>query len=388
MSVTRRTILRHLGHVSAAGMLLLAPTASSLAQETIKIGFVAALTGPAADLGRPTRDGALLYIDALNASGGVNGKKIELVIFDDESNPARAVTGVRKMIDSDKVVAIASATTTGATLATLKITQDQEVPHLVFLAQAPIVTRPLNPWTFRVSANFDDEISRIATYLKDNGTKKIGILKDSGTVGKEAIAYLKPKLDALGIQIISDENVTVNATDVTAQSLNLRRSQPDAVVFYGYGPEAALFGKTMKQIGFNVPVIGNRGLAMPVFLDTGGPAVEGFVFTDNYTETRPESQDFAKKFTARFKYDPINAFPALGYDGAAILAEAVKKAKSLDYKGMRDAFESISNFPAIAGGAGHSYSFTDKKHDAPTGTVEAVVVIRQVKNGKYTDYTK
>jgi branched-chain amino acid transport system substrate-binding protein len=298
------------------------------------------------------------------------------------------VSGVRKMIDSDGVLAIASGTTTGATLATLKITQDQEIPHLVFLAQAPIVTRPLNPWTFRVSANFDDEIARIATFLKDSGAKRIGILKDSGTVGKEAISYLKPKLDALGIQIVSDENVIINATDVTAQSLNIRRTNPEAVVFYGYGPEAALFGKTMKQIGFNVPVIGNRGLAMPVFLDTGGPAVEGFVFTDNYTESRSESQDFAKKFKARFNYDPINAFPAIGYDAAGILAQAIKTAKTLDRKGLRDAFEGISNFPAIAGGPGHSYSFNAQKHDGPTGSVESVVVIRQVKDGKYADYKK
>jgi branched-chain amino acid transport system substrate-binding protein len=368
----------------SAGALSLPATA--YAQDSVKIGFVAALTGPAADLGRPTRDGALLFIEALNAAGGVNGKKIELIIFDDESNPARAVSGVRKMIDSDGVLAIASGTTTGATLATLKITQDQEIPHLVFLAQAPIVTRPLNLWTFRVSANFDDEIARIATFLKDSGAKRIGILKDSGTVGKEAILYLKPKLDALGIQIVSDENVTVNATDVTAQSLNIRRANPEAVVFYGYGPEAALFGKTMKQIGFNVPVIGNRGLAMPVFLDTGGPAVEGFVFTDNYTESRSESQDFAKKFKARFNYDPINAFPAIGYDAAGILAQAVKTAKTLDRKGLRDALEGISNFPAIAGGSGHSYSFTAQKHDGPTGSVESVVVIRQVKDGKYVDY--
>lgn len=370
---------------AAAMAALLGWGGSAIAQEAIKVGFVGAISGPAADLGRPSRDGALLKIDKINAAGGIGGRPLELVVYDDESNPAKAVAAVRRMAESDNVIAVISGTTTGSTLATLKITQEIELPHVVVVAQAPIVTRPIDPWTFRVTGNFDHEIQRIAAYLQAAGFTKVALLKDSGTVGQEAFASLKPQLDKLGIEIVANEDVVINATDVTAQTLSIRRAEPAAVVFYGYGAEAALFGKTLQQVGFDVPVIGNRGLAMPVFLETGGAAVDGFVITDNFTAKKKIAADFAASFKASKGYEVINAFPGLGYDGLGVLAAALANAKSIDRQGVRDALEAVEGYEAVTGGDGMQFSFAAEKHDAPTGSIEQIVVMRKAQGGTYVD---
>lgn len=359
--------------------------APAFAQEAIKIGFLGAISGPAADLGRPSRDGALLKIEEINKAGGINGRLLELVVYDDESNPAKAVAAVRRMAESDDVVAVVSGTTTGSTLAALKITQEIELPHVVVVAQAPIVTRPVNPWTFRVTGNFDHEITRIAAFLKSEGVKKLALLKDSGTVGQEAYASLKPKLDELGIELVANEDVVINATDVTAQTLNIRRAEPDAVVYYGYGAEAALFAKTMQQVGLDAKVIGNRGLAMPVFLETGGDAVDGFVITDNFTATKQVAADFAAHFKEAKGYEVINAFPGLGYDGIGVLAQALSKAETVDRPSVRDALEKVEGYEAVTGGNGMQISFSAEKHDGPTGDIEQIVVMRKAEGGKYVD---
>lgn len=359
--------------------------APAFAQEAIKIGFLGAISGPAADLGRPSRDGALLQIEEINKAGGINGRPLELVVYDDESNPAKAVANVRRMAESDDVVAVISGTTTGSTLAALKITQEIELPHVVVVAQAPVVTRPVNPWTFRVTGNFDHEITRIAAFLKSEGVKKLALLKDSGTVGQEAYASLKPQLDELGIELVANEDVVINATDVTAQTLNIRRAEPDAVVYYGYGAEAALFAKTMQQVGMHVKSIGNRGLAMPVFLETGGDAVDGFVITDNFTATKQVAADFAAHFTEAKGYEVINAFPGLGYDGVGVLAQALSKAETIDRPGVRDALEKVDGYEAVTGGNGMQISFSAEKHDGPTGDIEQIVVMRKAEGGKYVD---
>lgn len=371
--------------IATAMAALLGWSASAVAQEAIKVGFVGAISGPAADLGRPSRDGALLKIEEINAAGGVGGRPLELIVYDDESNPAKAVAAVRRMAESDNVIAVISGTTTGSTLAALKITQEIELPHVVVVAQAPIVTRPVDPWTFRVTGNFDHEIQRIAAYLKAQGFTKVALLKDSGTVGQEAFAGLKPQLDKLGIEVVANEDVVINATDVTAQTLNIRRAEPEAVVFYGYGAEAALFGKTLQQVGLNVPVIGNRGLAMPVFLETGGDAVDGFVITDNFTTTKRIATDFAASFKAGKGYDVINAFPGLGYDGLGVLAAALAKAETIDRPGVRDALETVEGYEAITGGEGMQFSFSAEKHDGPTGAIEQIVVMRKAEGGTYVD---
>lgn len=371
--------------LAATVAAILGWAAPAFAQESIKIGFLGAISGPAADLGRPSRDGALLKIDEINKAGGINGRPLELVVYDDESNPAKAVGAVRRMAEADDVVAVVSGSTTGSTLAALKITQELELPHVVVVAQAPIVTRPVNPWTFRVTGNFDHEITRIASFLKSEGVKKLALLKDSGTVGQEAYASLKPQLDELGIELVANEDVVINATDVTAQTLNIRRAAPDAVVYYGYGAEAALFAKTMQQVGMHVKSIGNRGLAMPVFLETGGDAVDGFVITDNFTATKQVAADFAARFKDAYGYEVINAFPGLGYDGIGVLAQALSKAETVDRPGVRDALEKVEDYEAVTGGNGMKISFSAEKHDGPTGDIEQIVVMRKAEGGKYVD---
>jgi len=382
--MNRRQLLLSTMALATASLLGGVVTQASAA-DPIKIGFFGSITGPAADLGRPSRDGALLRVTEINAAGGINGRPLELIVYDDETNPAKAVAAVRRMAEGDNVVAIVSGSTTGSTLASLKISQQLEIPHLVVVAQAPIVTRPVNPWTFRITGNFDHEIQRMVTFLEERKVKRLGLLKDSGTVGKEALAALKPKLDAAGIQIVADENVTVNATDVTAQTLNIRRGNPEYVIFYGYGAEAALFGKTMRQIGLNVPVIGNRGLAMPVFLEAGGPAVDGFIITDNYNDAKPLAKTFSDAFVKRYKEKPINSFPALGYDGIGVLAAALKSTPKVDRVSLRAALENLTGYESVTGGPGLTFSFTPEKHDGPTGSPEQIVVMRVAKGGRYTD---
>jgi len=381
--MNKLNILRSIGLVTASW--LIGGLNPATAAEPIIVGFLGAITGPAADLGRPSRNGAELHVESINSAGGINGRPLKLVIYDDESNPAKAVGAVRRMAEGDGVVAILSGTTTGSTLAAMKISQELEIPHLVLVAQAQSVTNPVNPWTFRVTGNFDHEILGMMTFLQARKVKRVAFMKDSGTVGKQAFEAMKPKLDAVGIQIVADENVTINATDVTAQTLNIRRANPDAVVYYGYGNEAALFGKSMRQVGFQVPVIGNRGLAMPVFLEAGGAAVNGFVFTDNYTDDKPLAKVFSAAYSKKFNEKPINAFPALGYDGIGVVASALKNAQKPDRVGLRNALDKLTGYESVTGGLGQMISFRPDNHDGPTGKIEQIVIMRMVEGGTYGD---
>ena len=355
-------------------------------KEPIKIGVIAPLTGGSADMGVPVERSARLAFDEINAAGGINGHKVELVVVDDEADPAKGATSATRLIERDNVVAILGPSNTAVALSVVKVTQENKIPEIIPIAQTPKIMQPINPFTFRATETFIDDAQAIVNYMKESGFKRPAILYDStasGLGGREAIT---PMVQKAGIPFVAEATHDVGAKDYSGQIVTIKKANPDVIITWSLGPEVAQFMKGVRSSGWNVPVIGHRGLAFPVLIELGGSAVEGMVLSDAIDETKPNTKEFLDKYEKAYNVRPDqNAFAALAYDGAQVLIEALKKANEYTPAAIRDAIESIDRYEPVAGKQGSYISFAPDKHEGPTGDF---VVMREVKGGKYVTYIK
>ena len=356
------------------------------AKAPIKVGVVAPLSGNSADMGIPVKEAVELAFKELNEKGGISGRKVELIVFDDEAKPDKGTSLVQRLIENDKVVAVLGPCNTAVALATVKVTQQAKVPQIVPVAQDPRVLDPIHPYTFRVTETFVDDAKKIVDYLIATGYKKPALIYDSTASGLGGKAVIKKLLEEKGMPLVAETTHDLGVTDMTAQTISLRKAQPDVVITWSLGAEVAMFMKTLKQVGWVVPVVGHRGLAFPILLKLGGSAVEGMIFTDAIDENKSETKTFLDKFQKVHGWRPDqNAFAALGWDAAQVLILGLTKANSDDRTKVRDAIESIEKHVGAGGRAGSYISFSPTKHEGPTGNF---VVMRTIKGGKFVTLEK
>ena len=280
----------------AIGLAGFPTQAGAQSKAPIKVGVVAPLSGGSADMGIPVNESVQLAFKEVNAQGGIGGRKVEVVVFDDEGKPDKGTSLVQRLIENDKVVAIIGPSNTAVALATVKVTQQAKVPQIVPVAQDPRVLEPINPYTFRVTETFVDDAKRIVDYLISHNYKKPALIYDSTASGLGGRAVIKKLLEQRGLPLVTEATHDIGVTDMTAQTITLRKGQPDVVITWSLGAEVALFMKTLKQVGWTVPVVGHRGLAFPILIKLGGSAVEGMIFTDALDEQSRRRRYFSTSF--------------------------------------------------------------------------------------------
>jgi branched-chain amino acid transport system substrate-binding protein len=338
----------------AAIVLSLAFTfAESVAAADLKIGFTLSLTGGTDDYGKAARMGAQLALKEYNDKGGYKGQKVEAVIYDDETKPAKGVENVTRLITRDKVFAIVGPVNSGVALAIIDIAQKNQMPLIDTIATAEqIIERYQNApksYIFRVSLNDGIQTSFMIDYIKIRKYQRIGLMHDStgwGQSGRDtALRLLKDaNLDLLAGPEVFDQN----DSDMTTQLTKMRDAKVDFIIAYSLAPAAVQIAKSMQKIGLKTPWTGTWALVAPNFLKLGGKElIEGVMAVTSYTpEHSANARALHEKVERMFQDQGGDFHPvatAQTYDGVRLLLNALDKVGP-DPQKIRDAVEEVDDF--------------------------------------------
>lgn len=331
-------------------------TGVALAQD-IKIGAVLSVTGPASFLGEPEEKTLKMYVDEINAKGGVKGRKLQLVTYDDGGDANKARTFATRLIEEDKVVAMVGGTTTGTTMAMVPVFEDAQVPF-ISLAGAVVIVEPVKKHVFKTPHTDRMACEKIFEDMKKRGLTKIGMISGTDGFGKSMRDECVKVNAKFGIEILGEETYGPRDTDMTPQLTNIRgKVGIQAVINPGFGQGPAIVTRNYKQLGINVPLYQSHGVASKQFIDLAGDAANGVrlpaaallvaeLLPDSDPQ-KPVALAYKKKFEEATK-QPVSTFGGHAYDGLMILVGAIERAGG-DAKKLRDEIEKTKGFMGTAG---------------------------------------
>ncbi len=345
--------LTALGLAFAAGAL-----GPAQAAEPIKIGSFLSVTGPAAFLGDPEQKTLELYVDRINASGGVLGRKLELISYDSAGNAEKARTFVKRLIDEDKVDAIVGGSTTGETMAVIPLVEQAGVPF-ISLAGAVVIVEPVKKWVFKTPHTDRMACEKIFVDMKARNISKIGLISGSGGFDKSMRHQCMSVAGKYGIQIVADETYGAKDTDMTAQLTKMRQnSEIQAVLNAGFGAGPAIVTKNFRQIGMTVPLYQSHGVASKKYIELSGDAANGvrlpaaaLLVADSLPASDPQKkvvEAYKHAFESRYHQD-VSTFGGHAYDGLFLVVDAMKKVGGTDKAKVRDAIESTRGWMGVDG---------------------------------------
>jgi branched-chain amino acid transport system substrate-binding protein len=346
------------------------------AGDTIKIGFLGALTGDVAMFGKPTLVGMKMAADEINAAGGINGKKIEIVEADNRGDKQEGASVTQKLITRDNVVAIVGDPTTGITKVAAPIAQKAGVVLLSAGATGPGV---VENGDFIYRDTLLDSVAIPACidfFAKDMGYKKVAVItSDNNDYSVGLSQTFRDAAKSKGIEIVSEEKVKDGDKDFSAQVTNIKAKKPDVIFFSGYYTEGALIMKEARKQGLKANMFGGDGLFSPKLIELGGPAVEGTMSALGFSpeQASPVTAKFVEAFKAKFNSEP-GLFDAQGYDAIMLLADAMKRANSADPKVFKDALAKTKNFEGVSG------TISMQANREP---IKSPLALLEVKGGKF-----
>ena len=373
------------------GALWFLTAAAAAAESTpVKIGALFSITGPASFLGAPEEKTVQMLVEKINAAGGVNGQKLQLVIKDTAGSPEKAVSFAKQLIEEDKVLAIIGPSTSGETMKIKDLCEENQVP-LVSCAAAETIVIPVAKYVFKVPQKDSQAVTWIYRTMKDMGISKIAIVSSTDGFGAAGKKQLEDMAKTEGIQILADEVYDKSATDLTDVLTKVKgNSSVQAVVNWSIVPAQSIVAKNMKQLGLNVPLFQSHGFGNLKYVQQAGVAAEGILFpasrllvVDQLPDNHPQKQLLAaykKDYESRYKED-VSTFGGHAYDALIVVVEGLKKAGAPDRQKLRDAIENLKDVVGTAGV--FNYSATDH-----TGLDLTAFEMLTVKDGKFTLYKK
>jgi len=355
-----------------------AAPAAAPAGDTVKIGFLGALTGDVAMFGKPTLEGMKMAAEELNAAGGVLGKKIEIVEADNRGDKQEGASVTQKFVSRDKVVAIVGDPTTGITKVAAPVAQKAGVVLLSAGATGPGVVE-IGDYIFRDTLLDSIAIPACIEYFaKDLGFKKVAIITSDNNDYSVGLSqtFRDAAAKVPSIKIVADEKVKDGDKDFSAQITNIKGKKPDVILFSGYYTEGALIMKEARKQGLKSPMFGGDGLFSPKFIELGGPAVEGSMSALGFSteQATPETTKFIESFKAKHNGELPGLFDAQGYDAVMLLADAMKRANSLDPKAFKVTLAQTKGFAGVSG------TITMQANREP---IKSPLSLLYVKDGKF-----
>ena len=336
----------------AAAAAVAALSAGSRAQEPIKIGEYASLTGKEAAFGQSSHKGTLLAVEEINARGGVLGRQVELITEDNQSKQGESATIVKKLISREKVVAILGEVASMRSLEAAPICQAYKVPMVSPSSTYPKVTE-IGNYIFRVCFTDRFQGHVLAKVAKDTlKIRKVALLTSVSSAYSVGLAeYFKERFSADGGQIVIEQKYTEGSKDFDAQLTAIKAAGIEGIFVPGYYTEAALICRQARELGITVPLFGGDGWEAPELVAIGGAAVEGCYYTTHYSPQvgSPVVKEFVAKFQARFKGETPDAMAALGYDSAGVIVDAIRRAGSTEGATIRAALAATSDFEGVTG---------------------------------------
>lgn len=368
--------------IALAVCLVMIVISQVLAKDTVKIGAILSVTGPASNLGAPEARTLQMLVEDINTRGGIDGKKIELLIKDSGSSPEKAVSFVKQLIDEEKVFAIIGPSTSGETMAIKNIAEGGKT-ILLSCAAAEVIVNPVAPHVFKVAPKDSFAVDMIFEQMKKLGISRIGLLSSNtgfGKAGKEQVEKLAP---SHGIQIVANEVYDKAATDLTAEVTKLKAAHIQAVLNWSIEPAQAIVLKNVRQIGLAVPVFQSHGFANIQYAKAAGDAAEGVIFpasriviADTLPAKHPQKivvQAYKKAYESKYKED-VSTFGGHAYDALMILVRAIKE-KGLNREGVRTAIENMKGFVGTAG----IFNFSPTDHNGLDISAFEMLTVRKRK---------
>ena len=379
------------GKIAAVVLCIAALSAGPvLAADTIKIGAVLAVTGPASFLGAPEAKTLEMLVEETNAKGGINGKKIELIIKDTGASPEKAVSFAKQLIDEEKVFAIIGPSTSGETMAIKNIAEESKT-ILLSCAAAEVIVNPVAKYVFKTPQMDKDAVLKIFETMKKLGITKIGVLSSNTGFGKAGKAQIEKLAPEQGIQILVNEVYDKAATDLSAEVTKLKAANAQALINWSIEPAQSIVIKNARQIGLTIPIFQSHGFGNINYCRLCGPAAEGVIFpagrllvADTLSDKNPQKallMDYTKKYEAKYKED-VSTFGGHAYDAFLILEKAMKEAgPGADKEKVRTAIENIKGLVGTAG----IFNFSPTDHN---GLDINAFEMLTVKDGKFVVYEK
>ncbi|MBI2017061.1 MAG: ABC transporter substrate-binding protein [Candidatus Rokubacteria bacterium] len=370
-----------------ASAAVLAAVAADLGAQSapVKIGLSAAVSGGSAASGEAIKRGLTIAIDEINARGGVlGGRKLELVVRDDEGNPSKGVTIARELVEREKVAAVFGGLHTTVALAQVPVWHELTTPYMGAWAAGTNITRNGRTpnYVFRVSAS-DDYVDRfLVRYATERLRKgKPGLLLENTAWGQSNEAGLTKWLGEKGVKAVGVEKFNWNDPDMSPQLLRLKGAGADLVMLVANAPEGAQVVKSRAKVGWEVPILSHWGISGGRFAELTGELSDGVVFIQTYSffgKQNERGQYVLRQLREKFGVKgPEEVTAPVGtanaYDGLHLVALAIEQAKSADGPKVRDALESLR---AEYAGLVKTYRrpFTPEQHDALTDRDYLMVV--------------
>lgn len=336
------------------GALLIASLASAV--EPLRIGALFSVTGPASFLGEPEKNTLEMLVKEANAKGGINGRKLELVVYDTQGDVTKAVQLATKLIRNDKVSAIVGPSTTGETMAVVPVAEKEKVP-LISCAAGIKITEPVKKWVFKTPANDHVAVEKILIQAAKLKQKNIAIITVSDGFGSSGREQLKAIAAQKGFKIVADEVYGPKDTDMTAQLTKIKAAKPDAVICWGTNPGPAIIARNLKQLGMKTPLYMSHGVASKKFIElAGAEAAEGIMLPAGKLAVYDKLPKNDPQFKLLKDYDQVykkgygveaSTFGGYAYDAFLLLSAALKKGTSPEQ--IRDGIEQAKKLVSVSG---------------------------------------
>jgi branched-chain amino acid transport system substrate-binding protein len=329
----------------------------SVAQEPVRIGAFLSVTGPAAFLGDPELKTLELYVDKLNAQGGVLGRKLQLVAYDDGGDAEKARTFAKRLIEQDKVDIIVGGSTTGTTMSAVPLTEQAGVPF-ISLAGAVVIVEPVKKWVFKTPHTDRMACEKIFVDLQQRKLSKVALISGAGGFDKSMRGECLKVASRYGVEIVADETYGANDTDMTAQLTKIKGSSAQAVLNAGFGQGPAIVTRNYRQVGLTLPLYQSHGVASHEYINLSGPAANGVRLPaaallvsgllPASDSQKPVVVSYRKSYEDKFKSD-VSTFGGHAYDGLMLAVQAIKSANSTDKAKVRDALEATKTYVGTGG---------------------------------------
>lgn len=380
----KKTVLRitviALACIAMAGMV---------SAKTLKIGAILSVTGPTAFLGVPEANTLKMLVDSINAKGGVNGDKIELIIKDSAGQKEKAVSYAKQLIEEEQVFAILGPTRTGSTLA-IKTLCEKSGTLLISCASSKKIVDPVAAHVFKTPQNDSLAVRKIFQDMQKNKITSIAVAAGGTGFGKMGKMYSEEIAPEYGITIVATEVYAPNVTDLSSLIAKWKaNSDIQAVINWSIVPAQTILAKNMRQAAWDVPLYLSHGFGNIKYVEVGGKAVEGVIFpagrllvADSLADDHPQKVvlvDYKNTYEAKFN-EPVSTFGGHAYDALMILVTALEEVGSQDKAKVREAIEHMTFV-----GTGGVFKFSPQDH---SGLDLDAFEMMTVKDGKFVSYEK
>ncbi len=341
-----------------AGTALVLGAFGAIAAEPIKIGSVLSVTGPAAFLGDPELKTLQLYVDDINKKGGVIGRPLQLVHYDDGSDANKANSFAKRLIEDDKVDILVGGTTTGSTMSMVPLAEKSGTPF-VSLAGAVVIIEPVKKFVFKTPHTDRMAAEKVFEDMKKRGITKVALLSETSGFGASGKKETEAVAGKYGITLVANETYGPKDTDMSPQLTKIKGTPGVQAVFvFGLGQGPAIVTKNYKQLGITLPLYQSHGVASDEYLKLAGPAAEGVrlpspaqLIPEKLPASDPQKPvvtAYENAYKAAYKQD-VSTFGGYAYDGLMLAVDAIKRANSTDKAKVRDALEATKGFVGTSG---------------------------------------